>query len=249
MESAAVSSPAAFAAFTVKLKVPSVVGVPVSVPSVARVRPSGNEPLASVQVGAVPVAARASLYGTPTMPSGNEAVVIAGATGAAVMSMENAFVSLPTEFSALTVKLNMFITVGVPEIVSPDRERPFGNAPLSMLHVIGAVPEATSVWLYVVPSTPSGRDALLITGAVGPLPLGVLPTCPLVVPVGLPLVVGCPVVGWLFPPPLDSPLVGLLHAANKRAIASINADKTAKLLSNLLFLSIFMPPLKVKDKN
>ena len=58
IESAFVTDPAEFSAFTVKLAVPAVVGVPVIVPFVFRVSPAGSVPLETLHVmGVVPVAA------------------------------------------------------------------------------------------------------------------------------------------------------------------------------------------------
>lgn len=49
---------------------------------------------------------------------------------------------------ALTVKLNVPVTVGVPEITpAVESDNPSGKLPVLMLHVIGMVPEATSIWL------------------------------------------------------------------------------------------------------
>ena len=62
--------------------------------------------------------------------------------------IESDFVALPAALVALTVKLNVPLDVGVPEIVPLDeRLRPPGNEPLWMLHVIGVVPVAARVWL------------------------------------------------------------------------------------------------------
>jgi hypothetical protein len=75
-----VSLPAAFEAVTVKLYVPVVVGVPEITPVVVlRDRPAGNSPSDTLHVmGSVPVAARVCLYDVPTVPPGNDVVVILG---------------------------------------------------------------------------------------------------------------------------------------------------------------------------
>ena len=87
--------------------------------------------------------------------------------GVALTVMDSALVSSPVAFAALTVKLNVPSVVGVPEItpVLVSRESPVGKVPLSMLHVMGASPVAWRVWLYAVPETPSGREAVVMTGA------------------------------------------------------------------------------------
>ena len=43
--------------------------------------------------------------------------------------------------------------------------RPAGNDPAEIDHVIGVVPLAVNVWLYVVPAVPAGGTALVIDGA------------------------------------------------------------------------------------
>ena len=80
------------------------------------------------------------------MPPGKEGVVI---TGIAVMSILMALVVFPTEFVALTVKLNVPAVVGVPIIAPVDafKLKPVGNEPLLIDQVIGVVPVAASLWL------------------------------------------------------------------------------------------------------
>ena len=67
-------------AFTVKVLVPAVVGVPVILPSSLRLNPAGREPLLTLHViEASPVAARiVSVYGSPTVPPGRLSVVMVG---------------------------------------------------------------------------------------------------------------------------------------------------------------------------
>jgi len=76
-------------------------------------------------------------------------VLIVGATGAALIAMLKAFVTLPPAFVAFTVKLDVATAVGVPEIspVPPFKLKPTGRLPLSIDQVIGAVPPAESVTL------------------------------------------------------------------------------------------------------
>jgi hypothetical protein len=87
------------------------------------------------------------------------------------MVRENAFATFPLLFDALTVKLAVPAVLGIPEImpVLASRDKPFGSAPLSRLHVMGAVPVAVNVWLYAVPTVPFGKSVAAIAGAV---PLG-----------------------------------------------------------------------------
>ena len=84
-----------FAALTVKLNVPAVVGVPEITPPLERLKPPGRVPLSMSQViVASPVAVSCSLYAVPTVPSGNVVVVIVGAlpigvTGSTVKHTSN----------------------------------------------------------------------------------------------------------------------------------------------------------------
>ena len=80
MESSFVLLPALFVALMVNVKVFATEGVPVMVPSLFSVRPSGRFPLSLLHVmGASPSAARAWLYAAPTVPSGRLVVVMVGA--------------------------------------------------------------------------------------------------------------------------------------------------------------------------
>jgi hypothetical protein len=81
MDNSLVPLPAELAAFTVKVYVFAVVGVPVIVPVAERLKPSGKvPPLIPHVMGVSPFAASVWLYGVPAVPSGNAAVVIVGAT-------------------------------------------------------------------------------------------------------------------------------------------------------------------------
>ena len=67
-------------------------------------------------------------------------------TGGAVITMDNALVSLPTLLVAFTVKLEVPATVGVPDITpAAESVKPVGRLPLANDHVIGVVPVAVSV--------------------------------------------------------------------------------------------------------
>jgi hypothetical protein len=86
------------------------------------------------------------------------------------ITIDNAFVLLPVELVALTVKLNVFAVAGVPAITPAVRDKPSGNVPVSMLHVIGVSPVAVSVWLYAVPTVPFANDVVVTVGAVPVVP-------------------------------------------------------------------------------
>ena len=81
-----------------------------------------------------------AVVGTPVMPvtATNDAIV-----------MESGLVTLPAEFVAPTVKLNVPAAEGVPEIVPVEvlMDKPPGNAPALTLQLIGAVPVASRAWL------------------------------------------------------------------------------------------------------
>ena len=78
--------------------------------------------------------------------------MITGAVAVAVTIMLSSLVSLPPLFAALTEKMLMPTVVGIPDIVAPDSDSPAGSEPLTILHVSGALPIASSVWLYCEPT-------------------------------------------------------------------------------------------------
>ena len=82
--------------------------------------------------------------------------------------MESCLVALPALFSALTVNVDVPAVVGIPLItpVLAFSVRPPGKLPALTLHVIEAVPVAARVWLYAVPTVPSGRLVVVMVGAV-----------------------------------------------------------------------------------
>ncbi len=67
--------------FTVKVELPTLVGVPERTPLLDNVIPAGKVPLASVHVnGAVPpVALNCTLYGVPITPGDTDVLAITGA--------------------------------------------------------------------------------------------------------------------------------------------------------------------------
>ena len=80
------------------------------------------------------------------MLPGRDGVVIIGISETIMLRLTVAF---PTEFVALTVKLNVPVAVGMP-VIAPlvaFRFRPVGNVPLLIAQVIGVVPVAASLWL------------------------------------------------------------------------------------------------------
>jgi hypothetical protein len=89
--------------------------------------------------------------------------------------IESDFVPFPLALVAFTVKLNVLAVVGFPEITPAEESvKPLGKSPLSLLHVMGVSPLATSVWLYAVPTVPPGNVAVVIVGAVPSPPLSLV---------------------------------------------------------------------------
>ena len=80
------------------------------------------------------------------MPPCRDGVVIIGSSEMTILRFTVAF---PAEFAALTVKLNVLASVGVPVIAPLDafRLKPVGSAPLTIDQVIGVDPVAASLWL------------------------------------------------------------------------------------------------------
>lgn len=120
---------------TVKLDDPAAVGVPAIVPP-ERLSPAGSDPVATDQVygGDPPVALSACEYPTPTMPTGNEDVVIVNA-GELITNDNGAVADTDALSVTLTVKLDDPAAVGVPDIVPAERFNPAGSDPLATVHV------------------------------------------------------------------------------------------------------------------
>jgi hypothetical protein len=127
--------------FTMKVKVPSAVGVPEITPvEVLRERPGGSDPPATDQMYGVspPVAIRVAEYPTPMEALGSEVVVIERGRGERLIEKPFEALSAGDEESVtVTVKLEVPSAVGVPEItpVEASRERPGGSDPLVTIQV------------------------------------------------------------------------------------------------------------------
>ena len=139
--------PAVFFAFTVMLYVPAVLGVPVSNPPGENVRPVRVFHVA-VHVILFPSALNWKLYASPAVASSSVSVVIFGGVTLSLSAIvsEYSFVSLPTEFSAVTTTVNVPLTLGTP-VSFPDvlSVKPSGS-PVAV-HVNGDVPVASRVTL------------------------------------------------------------------------------------------------------
>jgi hypothetical protein len=140
------------------------VGVPLIIPLWLKLRPAGKVPDRIVhEYGSVPPeAVSVAEYAVPTMPLGNEAVVIATGVTPALKVMEKGWLAVCTgeeESVTWALKLNLPAPVGVPLMVPLLLNViPAGKAPETTVHEYGYVPpEAASVVEYVVPTIPVGR--------------------------------------------------------------------------------------------
>ena len=136
-------TPLASDTWTVKLAVPTEVGVPLIPPVVGlRVSPAGGEPaVMDHEYGDVPsTAARLAVYATPTVPLGSVGAVLI--VGPGTMLMENDFVSEPPKLSVTLIpKVNGPGAVGVPLIVPvPPRVSPPGKTPEATVQVLPPEP-------------------------------------------------------------------------------------------------------------
>ena len=133
--------------FTVKLLDPAVPGVPEIVPPADRLNPAGSDPTDTVHEygGDPPEAPSACEYAVPTVPAGNDDVVMFSA-GGLIVNDSAAVVETDALSVTFTVKLLDPAVPGVPEIVPPaDRVNPEGSVPSDTVHVYGGVPpEAAS---------------------------------------------------------------------------------------------------------
>ena len=167
IDSAALAEPVALSVtFTVKLDEPAAVGVPDIVPP-ERLNPAGSDPLTTDHVygGVPPVAFNGCEYATPTVPAGNEEVVML--TAEALITIDSAALAEPVALSVtLTVKLDEPAAVGVPDIVPPERLNPAGSDPLATDHVYGGVPPvALSGCEYATPTVPAGNEEVVMLKA------------------------------------------------------------------------------------
>jgi len=222
------------AAVIVPGNVPAVVGVPEIMPLLLIVSPVGKPEALNV-IGAVPVAVHVKLYGRPTVPVlTGIALVIVGATGDGLMTMEKLCVaSGSVPLVAVIVPGNVPAVVGVPEITPLVLiDNPVGRP--EALNVIGAVPVAVHVKLYGTPTMPVPIGvALVIVGATGAALMtmekpcvasGRAPLAALIVPVNVPPVVGVP---EMFPLLLIVSPVGRPEALN--VIGAVPVAAQAKL--------------------
>ena len=116
---------------TVKLKVPKAVGVPERVPAEESVKPAGKAPVRRLKLyGAMPpLPVKVWLYGVPSEPFGS----IEGAMPIVGQVIWIVYARPPVQLlasPAWMVKLNVPVTVGVPESApADDSVIPAGKAP------------------------------------------------------------------------------------------------------------------------
>ncbi len=111
-----------------------------------------------------PLAARVWEYATNTSPLGSEAVEMVTLP----MVMDKAADEVAPAVSVkVTLKLGVPEAVGVPLMTPVDeaRVRPAGSVPLLTAQVYGDVPPlATRVWEYATPTSPPGREVVVMVG-------------------------------------------------------------------------------------
>ena len=136
----------------VMVKLPDCVGVPLRAPVEAfNVTPVGSAPTVMFQVYGVvpPEAASVAEYAVPTVPPGNELVVMASVGGAIEkVKLAGAVCAGDSESVTLMVTVKLPEAVGVPLItpVAAFKLTPAGKAPEAMDHEYGVIPpEAASV--------------------------------------------------------------------------------------------------------
>jgi hypothetical protein len=135
-------------AWTVKLVVPAVVGVPEIAPELLIANPAGRLPedMVHVMVPTPPLDCRLAVYAALTMPDGRVVVVM---TSLGLMEMVNACFAVwggVLESVAVTVKFVVPADDGVPEMSpEPLRVNPPGRFPVVTLQLMEPVPpEAAS---------------------------------------------------------------------------------------------------------
>jgi hypothetical protein len=160
---------------TVNVNVPRLVGVPEITPVTGLSDiPGGRLPADILHVIAegYPKAVMVWLYGVLIEPFGGEPDVIDGASGS-LISILSVAVSEPADgvppCVAVTVTKNILDCVGVPDMTPAALMVRPGGRPVAV-HVIGAVPVAAILnGVYGTVLMPSGRDAVVIVGADGPV--------------------------------------------------------------------------------
>ena len=87
------------------------------------------------------------------------------------MRMLKLLATVPAVLAALIKNVKVPVAVGTPEMTPPANESPVGSTPPVTDQVMGVEPLASSVWAYAVSTAPSGRLAVVMTGAVPDVPV------------------------------------------------------------------------------
>jgi hypothetical protein len=145
--------------FTVKVKIPPVVGVPLIAPFVDSPNPGGNDPAANDQEygDLPPAAASVTAYAAFTLPFGNETVVIE--SGKVMTSVK--FLSSVFDAESLNVTLigKLPTKLGVPVIWPVDALIASGEGSPVALQVYGGRPPVpVIVNEYGIPTDPESSD-------------------------------------------------------------------------------------------
>jgi hypothetical protein len=129
---------------TVKLEVPTVVGVPPMTQPVS-VRPAGRVPVLIEQLYGVvpPLAPMVALYTTPTVPSGSVLFSVSAAGLITIVSGPEVFCEGDSESVTFTVTVEFPAMVGVPLTAHPVRDSPAGRVPDVITQLYGDEPPMT----------------------------------------------------------------------------------------------------------
>ena len=149
-------------AVTFTLKFPAVLGVPEISPALLSESPEGRDDNARHVTEPEADTESCCLTAYPTYP---EMFTLSPSSVAIIFSVYD-FEAVPYSFEAVTVKVKVPDSVGVPEITPVEALmlRPAGRVPEVTAHVIGAVPDAVRVCEYSASILPSGRLDVDIVG-------------------------------------------------------------------------------------
>ena len=151
-------------ALTVILLVTAADGVPEMIPPVLRLSPAGNVPAVNAKVYAPvpPAVASVELYVLPTVPAGNDVVVIVKLP-LLIAILNDALAIWFAESVADTPTVVVPAAVGVPETrpVELLRLSPAGRVPEAQV-TDPVAPDAANVVPYAEPTVPPGNDVVVM---------------------------------------------------------------------------------------
>jgi hypothetical protein len=155
---------------TVTLAVPAAVGVPLMLPPALRFNPAGSAPLLTAQVypPVPPLAVSVCEYADPTVPAGNDVVVIVSVGAAIAMLSALDAVCLLLSVT-VTVTLEVPVAAGVPLMLPPAlRLSPAVSVPLLTAQVYPPVPPLpASVCEYAAFTVPPGSEVVVTVRGAG----------------------------------------------------------------------------------